>query len=235
MQTGKQHAGLWLHNLLLMRLLLLPLLLSPWLQVCPPGCDPALYESVVELREHRQDNEDVAAEVAKALEALGKDRVMLAKKAKLIDTALASINQVCVSAELMSHSSVPRSKRQHHTFSPGIPHQTVLHKVTCIACQLHLHHSATTEPSCEVLGLPARSCGDCTLHLSLSLAVSSPTATYLSPPCTHVHDTRRWWTSRLTSRPASISSQQQSACATTSSPCSSPSLMHQAPHGVTPV
>jgi hypothetical protein len=55
---------------------------------------------VVELREHRLDEEDLAAEVAKALEALGKDRVMLAKKAKLIDTALAAINQVGVQARL---------------------------------------------------------------------------------------------------------------------------------------
>jgi hypothetical protein len=63
-------------------------------QVCPPGCDPVLYDSVVELREHRLDEEDVAAEVAKALEALGKDKMMLAKKAKLVDTALTAINQV---------------------------------------------------------------------------------------------------------------------------------------------
>jgi hypothetical protein len=75
---------------------MLPVRLLPCLQVCPPGCDPALYESVVELREHRLDEEEVAAEVAKALEALGKDKVMLAKKAKLIDTALAAINQVGV-------------------------------------------------------------------------------------------------------------------------------------------
>lgn len=63
-------------------------------QVCPPGCDPALYDSVVELREHRLDEEDVAAEVAKVLEALSKDKTMLAKKAKLVDTSLAAINQV---------------------------------------------------------------------------------------------------------------------------------------------
>jgi hypothetical protein len=53
-----------------------------------------LYDSVVELREHRLDEEDVAAEVAKALEALGKDKTMLAKKAMLVDTSLAAINQV---------------------------------------------------------------------------------------------------------------------------------------------
>lgn len=68
-------------------------------QVCPPGCDPALYEAVVELREHRLDEEEAAAEVSKAVEALGKDKTLLSKKAKLVDTALAAINQVCCSCE----------------------------------------------------------------------------------------------------------------------------------------
>lgn len=62
--------------------------------MCPPGCDPALYDAVVELREHRLDEEEAAAEVAKAVEALVKDRALLGKKAKLVDTSLAAINQV---------------------------------------------------------------------------------------------------------------------------------------------
>ena len=48
----------------------------------------------MELREHRLDEEEAAAEVAKAVEALGKDKTLLGKKAKLIDTSLAAINQV---------------------------------------------------------------------------------------------------------------------------------------------
>jgi hypothetical protein len=75
--------------------------------VCPPGCDPALYDAVTELREHRLEEEEAAAEVAKALEALGKDRALLAKKAKLVDTSLAAINQVGLSTltgmPLLSH------------------------------------------------------------------------------------------------------------------------------------
>jgi hypothetical protein len=49
---------------------------------------------VVELRERRHDDEEVAAEVSRALEGLTKDKTMLGKKARLLDTALAAINQV---------------------------------------------------------------------------------------------------------------------------------------------
>lgn len=45
------------------------------------------------------DEEDAAAEAAKAVEALGKDKAVLVKKAKLLDTSLAAINQV--------HAEVP--------------------------------------------------------------------------------------------------------------------------------
>lgn len=65
------------------------------MQVCPPGCDPALYDAVVELRERRLDEEEAGAEVSKALEDLGKDRALLVKKVKLVDVSLAAINQVC--------------------------------------------------------------------------------------------------------------------------------------------
>jgi hypothetical protein len=53
-----------------------------------------MYDAVVELRERRLDEEEAAAEVSKALEALGKDRTLLVKKAKLVDASLAAINQV---------------------------------------------------------------------------------------------------------------------------------------------
>jgi hypothetical protein len=55
-----------------------------------------LYEAVVELRERRLDEEEVAAEVSRALEGLAKDKTMLGKKARLLDTSLAAINQVGV-------------------------------------------------------------------------------------------------------------------------------------------
>lgn len=63
-------------------------------EVCPPGCDPVLYERVVELRERRLDEDDEIAEVARAVEAIRKEREMLSKKARVLETGLAGINQV---------------------------------------------------------------------------------------------------------------------------------------------
>jgi len=57
-------------------------------EFCPPGCDPALYEQVCELREKRLDQEDVLADLQKAVEALKKDHEALVKKERVIDVAL---------------------------------------------------------------------------------------------------------------------------------------------------
>jgi len=57
-------------------------------EVCPPGCDPALYEKVCELREKRLEQEDVYAEFQKGVEQLKKENDMLIKKEKVIDKAL---------------------------------------------------------------------------------------------------------------------------------------------------
>jgi hypothetical protein len=65
-------------------------------EVCPAGCDPQLYEKVIELRERRLDEEEAAAEVAKAVEATKKDREIQSKKLKLLEQSLAAINQVGV-------------------------------------------------------------------------------------------------------------------------------------------
>eukprot|EP00879_Flechtneria_rotunda_P013188 GHRR01013773.1.p1 GENE.GHRR01013773.1~~GHRR01013773.1.p1 ORF type:complete len:651 (+),score=294.03 GHRR01013773.1:456-2408(+) len=62
-------------------------------EVCPPGCEPGLYERVVELRERRLDDEEVAAEVSKVVEGIKKEREQLSKKAKLLEQSLAAINQ----------------------------------------------------------------------------------------------------------------------------------------------
>ncbi|KAF8073262.1 ABCG35 [Scenedesmus sp. PABB004] len=62
-------------------------------EVCPPGCDPALYERVVELRERRLGEEEEGAEVGKALEGIRKERELLTKKAKLLEQALAGATQ----------------------------------------------------------------------------------------------------------------------------------------------
>ena len=42
-------------------------------EVCPPGCDPALYEKVCELREKRLEQEEVYTDFQKAVEALKKE------------------------------------------------------------------------------------------------------------------------------------------------------------------
>lgn len=57
-------------------------------EVCPPGCDPALYERVCELRLKRLEQEDVYAEFQKSIEALKKDNDALIKKEKALDAAL---------------------------------------------------------------------------------------------------------------------------------------------------
>lgn len=64
------------------------------IEVCPPGCEQALYDKVCELREQRLDEEEAAADVAKHAEAIKKDREVLAKKGRLIDQSLNAINQV---------------------------------------------------------------------------------------------------------------------------------------------
>jgi hypothetical protein len=48
----------------------------------------------VELRERRLDEDDEIAEVARAVEAIRKEREMLSKKARVLETGLAGINQV---------------------------------------------------------------------------------------------------------------------------------------------
>jgi exonuclease VII small subunit len=55
---------------------------------CPPGCEPALFEQVCELREKRLDTEETLAEFQKAADTLKKDQEALTKKEKLIDQAL---------------------------------------------------------------------------------------------------------------------------------------------------
>ena len=57
-------------------------------EVCPPGCDPSLYDKVCELREKRLEQEEVYADFQKGVEALRKENDMLIKKEKVIDKAL---------------------------------------------------------------------------------------------------------------------------------------------------
>jgi len=61
-------------------------------EVCPPGCDQALYEKVMDLREKRLDQEDVIAEFLKSIDALKKEKDALMKKQKLIESSLKSID-----------------------------------------------------------------------------------------------------------------------------------------------
>ncbi|KAK7499820.1 hypothetical protein BaRGS_00008911 [Batillaria attramentaria] len=58
------------------------------LDVCPPGCDQALYDSTTTMRERRLDVEEALAEEKKNSEALKKELEALQKKARIIDTSL---------------------------------------------------------------------------------------------------------------------------------------------------
>jgi len=61
-------------------------------EVCPLGCDQALYEKVCDLRERRLDQDEVATELQKMIDTLKKERDSLSKKQKLVETALKSID-----------------------------------------------------------------------------------------------------------------------------------------------
>ncbi|MEM8709793.1 MAG: amidohydrolase family protein [Planctomycetota bacterium] len=61
-------------------------------EVCPPGCDQALYEKVCDLRERRLDQEEVIAEFQRAMDQLKKDKDALTKKQKNIETGLKALD-----------------------------------------------------------------------------------------------------------------------------------------------
>ena len=44
-------------------------------EACPPGCDPALYDKVCELREKRLEQEEVYTEFQKGVEAQGSEAI----------------------------------------------------------------------------------------------------------------------------------------------------------------
>ncbi|KAK2888569.1 cilia- and flagella-associated protein 44 [Channa argus] len=52
--------------------------------VCPPGCEPALYEKILQLREHRLDLEEFLVEEKKSAEFLKKEFDTLIKKEKTV-------------------------------------------------------------------------------------------------------------------------------------------------------
>uniref|UniRef100_A0A8C9V515 Uncharacterized protein n=1 Tax=Scleropages formosus TaxID=113540 RepID=A0A8C9V515_SCLFO len=52
--------------------------------VCPPNCDPDLFEVTLQLRERRLDLEELLADERKSLEALRKEHDSLAKKEKIV-------------------------------------------------------------------------------------------------------------------------------------------------------
>ncbi|XP_062376877.1 cilia- and flagella-associated protein 44 [Sardina pilchardus] len=56
--------------------------------VCPPNCDPELFENTVQLRERRLDLEELLAEEKKMADGLKKECDALAKKAKIVQTTL---------------------------------------------------------------------------------------------------------------------------------------------------
>ncbi|CAH1262544.1 CFAP44 [Branchiostoma lanceolatum] len=56
--------------------------------VCPPGCDPEMFDNVCQLRERRLDIEEALAEEKKAQDVLKKEYETLTKKARIMDSAL---------------------------------------------------------------------------------------------------------------------------------------------------
>ncbi|XP_041923604.1 cilia- and flagella-associated protein 44 isoform X1 [Alosa sapidissima] len=56
--------------------------------VCPPNCDPELFENTVQLRERRLDLEELLAEEKKTADSLKKECDALAKKTKIVQTTL---------------------------------------------------------------------------------------------------------------------------------------------------
>ncbi|XP_043929077.1 cilia- and flagella-associated protein 44 [Protopterus annectens] len=56
--------------------------------VCPPNCDPELFENTLQLREKRLDVEEAISEEKKSAENLKKDYDSLAKKSKVIEVSL---------------------------------------------------------------------------------------------------------------------------------------------------
>ncbi|XP_071388965.1 cilia- and flagella-associated protein 44 [Centroberyx affinis] len=55
--------------------------------VCPPGCDPELFEKTVQLRERRLDLEELLAEEKKCADALKKECDALVKKEKVVQSS----------------------------------------------------------------------------------------------------------------------------------------------------
>ncbi|XP_033502384.2 cilia- and flagella-associated protein 44 isoform X1 [Epinephelus lanceolatus] len=55
--------------------------------VCPPGCEPELFENTLQLREHRLDLEELLAEEKKSAEALKKECDTLVKKEKSVQSS----------------------------------------------------------------------------------------------------------------------------------------------------
>ncbi|XP_041088697.1 cilia- and flagella-associated protein 44 isoform X2 [Polyodon spathula] len=56
--------------------------------VCPPHCDPALFENTIQLREKRLDIEEVLVEEKKIADNLRKENDSLAKKVKIVQSSL---------------------------------------------------------------------------------------------------------------------------------------------------
>ena len=90
------------------------------MEVCPPGCDPSLYEKVCELREKRLEQEEVYADFQKGVEALKKENDQLIKKEKVIDKALrdsaavrASPAKLVVEIQFMTKEYYAMRKKTH--------------------------------------------------------------------------------------------------------------------------
>ena len=88
-------------------------------EVCPPGCDPALYEKVCELREKRLEQEEVYTDFQKAVEALKKEN-----EVSDAASALTAASHPASSHHASSHHPHP----PHFPLPPQPPHQMLVKK-----------------------------------------------------------------------------------------------------------
>ncbi|KAA8584641.1 hypothetical protein FQN60_008426, partial [Etheostoma spectabile] len=75
--------------------------------VCPPGCEPELFENTVQLRECRLDLEELLVEEKKSAEALKRECETLVKKEKLVKSSRKAAEDDLELIEFITNGSVP--------------------------------------------------------------------------------------------------------------------------------
>ena len=74
------------------------------LDVCPPGCDPHMYDETCKMREKRLDIEELLSEEKRQKDVLNKELDVLQKKAKVIVMSLKSAEDELEAFQVRSNS-----------------------------------------------------------------------------------------------------------------------------------